>query len=224
MLQLIDKKNRIIIYLLLLLILSTTSGKYLENQDNYFSTINQINVIGLSNIDNSKIFNELHYLFYKNILLVRKEEIQGVISKYNIIEEYSVKKNYPSTININIRPTKLVARLSNNNQLVGANGKLINDKKNNELLPYIFGEFNSQNFLNFQKDIARSKFTFTKIKTLYFFPSNRWDILTHDNILIKLPQYNIFKSLNLAYKVINSNDFKNRNLIDLRINNHLIIK
>jgi cell division protein FtsQ len=91
-------------------------------------------------------------------------------------------------------------------------------------LPYIFGEFNSQNFLNFQKDIARSKFTFTKIKTLYFFPSKRWDILTHDNILIKLPQYNIFKSLNLAYKVINSNDFKNRNLIDLRINNHLIIK
>ncbi len=222
--QLIDKKKKIIIYVLFLLILSTTSGKFKENQNSYSSKINQINIEGLSNTDNLKIYNELNNLFYKNILLVDKNEIQKVISKYNIIEEYSVKKNYPSTININIRPTKLVARLSNNNQLVGANGKLINDKKNNELLPYIFGEFNSQNFLNFQKDIARSKFTFTKIKTLYFFPSNRWDILTHDNILIKLPQYNIFKSLNLAYKVINSNDFKNRNLIDLRINNHLIIK
>ena len=222
--QLIDKKNKIIVYLLFLLILSTTSGKFVENQTTYFSSVNQVNIEGLSSTDISKISYELNNLFYKNILLVGKDEIQKVISKYNIIEEYSVKKNYPSTININIRPTKLVARLSNNNQLVGANGKLINNKKNNELLPYIFGEFNSQNFLNFQKDIARSKFTFTKIKTLYFFPSKRWDILTHDNILIKLPQYNIFKSLNLAYKVINSNDFKNRNLIDLRINNHLIIK
>ena len=45
---------------------------------------------------------------------------------------------------------------------------------------------------------------------LYFFPSNRWDILTYDNILIKLPQDNITKSLNLAYKIIDSNDFKDK--------------
>jgi cell division protein FtsQ len=64
----------------------------------------------------------------------------------------------------------------------------------------------------------------TKIKTLFFFPSNRWDILTNDDILIKLPQDNLTESLNLAYKIINSNDLKNKNLIDLRMNNHLIIK
>ena len=87
-------------------------------------------------------------------------------------------------------------------------------------MPYIFGEFNSKNFLNFKKNIAQSKFTFTEFKTLYFFPSNRWDILTNNDILIKLPQNNISKSLNLAYKIINSNDFKNKNLIDLRVNNH----
>ena len=86
--QLIDKKNKIIIYLLLLLILSTTSGKFIENQNSYFSIINQINIEGLSNNDNLKIYNELNNLFYKNILFVRKEEIQKVISKYNIIEEY----------------------------------------------------------------------------------------------------------------------------------------
>ena len=47
--QLTDKKNKIIIYLLLLFILSTTSGKFLENQNSYPSTINQINIEGLSN-------------------------------------------------------------------------------------------------------------------------------------------------------------------------------
>ena len=222
--QLIDKKKKIIIYLLFLLILSTTSGKFIKDQKNYSSKINQINIEGLSKIDNSKIYNELHNIFYKNILFIRTEDIQKILRKYNIIDEYRVKKIYPSTINISIKPTKFIARLSGNNQLVGANGKLVEDKENSEILPYIFGEFNSKEFLNLKKNISQSKFIFTKFKMLYFFPSSRWDILTYDDILIKLPQNNISKSLNLAYKVIANKDFKNQNLIDLRINNHLITK
>ena len=222
--QLIDKKKKIIIYLLILFLLSTISVKFSENQNNHSSKINKINIEGLSSNYSSKIYTELDSLFYKSIFLVRKENIQKIISSYNIIETYSVKKIYPSTININIKPTQFIARLTSSNQLVGSNGKLIKDKNNNEILPYIFGEFNSKGFLNFKKNISQSKFTFSKFKTLYFFPSNRWDILTYDDVLIRLPQDNIFKSLNLAYKIINSDDFKNKNLIDLRINNHLIIR
>ena len=222
--QSIDKKNKIIIYVLLLFILSTTNGNFLEKQKSYSSAINEINIEGLSITDNTKIYNQLNNLFYKNILLVGREEISEVIKKYNIIEAYNAKKIYPSTINISIKPTIFVARLSSNDQLVGANGKLIEDRENNEILPYIFGEFNSQDFLNFKKNIALSNFTFTKFKTLYFFPSNRWDILTNDDILIKLPQDNLSASLKLAYKILTSNDFKNKKLIDLRMNNILIIK
>ena len=222
--QLIDKKKKIPLYLLFLFILSTTSGKYLENRNSYSFTINEININGLSKISNSKIYNELNNLFYKNTLLIEKEEIQGVIGKYNIIEEYSIKKIYPSTININIKPTNFVARLSSSDQLIGANGKLIEDIENTQILPYIFGEFKSQDFLKFKENIEKSKFTFTQFKTLYFFPSKRWDILTNDDILIKLPQENYFESLNLAYRAINNDDFRNKNLIDLRMNNYLITK
>ena len=222
--QSIGKKNKIIVYLLFLFILSTTNGKLLENQHNDNSKINHINIKGLSNIDNKKISNELNYLFYRNILLVKREKIQKVISKYNIIENYSVIKNYPSTINIKIKPTKFVARLYNNEQLVGANGKLIFNKENKEILPYVFGEFNSEYFLKLKKNIEKSKFTFEKFKTLYFFPSNRSDILTSDDILIKLPQSNLSESLRLAYKIINSDVLNNKNIIDLRVSNHLIIK
>jgi len=92
--QLIDKKNKIIIYLLLLFILSTTSVRFFETQNIYISKVNKINIKGLINADSSKILSELNDLFYKNILLVNKEEIQKVMNKYNIIEEYSIKKVY----------------------------------------------------------------------------------------------------------------------------------
>ena len=121
--QLIDKKHKIIIYLLFLFVLSTTSGKFKESQNRYSFKIHQINIEGLSSTNKSKIYNELSNILYNNILLVDKVEIQKVISKYNIIEEYNIKKVYPSTININIKPTKFVAKLSNNDQLlVGSNG------------------------------------------------------------------------------------------------------
>ena len=223
--QLIGKKNKVITYLVLLFILSTTNGKFFEKSNTYPSIIKQINVKGLSNTDSSKIANELNNLFYKNILLVEKKKIQSVLIKYNIIEKYNIKKIYPSTININIKPTKFVARLSNNDQLlVGANGKIIADKENSEILPYLFGEFNSEDFLVFQKYIIQSKFTFKEFKTLYFFHSKRWDILTNNDILIKLPQDSLLESLNRAYKIISSDEFKNKNLVDLRIKNYLIIK
>ena len=223
--QLIDKKNKIILYILLFLILSTTSQKFEENQNSYSYTINKFNIMGLSDIENLQILKELNSVFYENSIIIEKDKLKKIITKYNIIEEYTAKKVYPSTINIDIKPTNIIARISNDGQLlIGANGKIIKNKKNDDTLPYIFGEFNSKYFLIFKKNIEKSKLSFTEFKTLYFFPSNRWDVLTNDNILIKLPQDNILPSLNLAYKIINSHNFKDKKLIDLRVHNNLITR
>ena len=138
---------------------------------------------------------------------------------------FNIKKIYPSTLNIELKPTKFIARVSNNSQyLVGANGKLIDDKSNNELLPYIFGEFNSHDFLSFKQNIEKSIFSFSNLKELYFFPSGRWDILTDKDILIKLPQEHIVASLNLSKKLIDNDNFKDNKFIDLRVRNHLVTK
>jgi len=219
------KKNKIIIYLLFLFTLSTTNAKLINDQNTLSSSISKINITGLSERKNLDILNSLNNFLYQSIFIISKDEIKKILDKHNIIQEFSIKKIYPSTLNIEIKPTKFIARVSNNGKyLVGANGKLIEDKNNNELIPYIFGEFNSEDFLSFKQNIEKSIFSFSNLKTLYFFPSGRWDVLTDNDVLIKLPQYNIFASLNLAYKVINNKDMKNINLIDLRINNHLIIK
>ena len=223
--QSIGKKNKIAIYLIFLFILSSTNGKFSNQQKKYSLKVDKIKVTGLSNGKNLEIQNALSKIFYQNILILQKEEINRTIKKYNVIEEFTIKKIYPSTINIDIKPTKFVARVSyGNKSIVGSNGKLILNEQSNKILPYIFGEFNSKEFLKFQNSVKFSKFNFVEFKTIYFFPSNRWDVLTIDNILIKLPEKNISETLNIAYKIISSAKFKNKNTIDLRIKNRLIVK
>ncbi len=223
--QLTDKKNKIIIYVIFLFLLSTTNQKFSEKQKKYYLKIDKINVTGLSNDKNLEIFNELNNIFYQNIFILENEEINKIINKHNIIAKYNIKKIYPSRLDIDIMPTELIAKISNNSQLlVGANGKIILDKENYQKLPIIFGQFSSKKFLEFKKNIDHSKFNFANFETIYFFPSNRWDILTKDNILIKLPQNNLSESLNLAYKIVTNDIFKNKNTIDLRVIDNLIIK
>jgi cell division protein FtsQ len=223
--QSIGRKNKIIIYLLFLFILSTTSAKLINDQNKLSSLISKINITGLSEGKNLEILNNLNNLLYKSIFVINKDEIRKILEKHNIIQEFNIKKIYPSTLNIEIKPTKFIARVSDNGQyLVGANGKLIEDKGNNQLLPYIFGEFNSQHFLSFKQNIEKSIFSFSNLKTLYFFPSGRWDILTDNDILIMLPQEHIVATLNLSKKLIDNDNFKDKKFIDLRVRNHLIIK
>ena len=164
------KKNKIIIYLLFLFILSTTSAKIINNQNKLFPSVSKINITGLSEKKNLEILNNLNNILYESIFVISKDEIKKILEKHNIIQEFSIKKIYPSTLNIEIKTTKFIARVFNNGQyLVGANGKLIEDRNNSELLPYIFGEFNSQNFLSFKQNIEKSIFSFSNLKTLYFF-------------------------------------------------------
>ena len=223
--QSIGKKNKIIIYLLFLFILSTTSVKLINDQNKLSSSISKINITGLSERKNLEISNNLNNFLYESIFVISKDEIKKILEKHNIIQEFSIKKIYPSTLNIEIKPTKFIARVFNNGQyLVGANGKLIEDKNNNELLPYIFGEFNSLDFLSFKQNIEKSIFSFSNLKTLYFFPSGRWDILTNNDILIKLPQEDIVASLNLSKKLIDNDNFKDNKFLDLRVKNNLVTK
>ena len=223
--QSIGRKNKIIIYLLFFFILSTTSAKLINDQNKLSSSISKINITGLSERKNLEILNNLNNILYKSILVISKDEIKKILEKHNIIQEFSIKKIYPSTLKIEIKPTKFIARVSNNGQyLVGANGKLIEDRNNSEVLPYIFGEFNSQHFLSFKQNIEKSIFSFSSLKTLYFFPSGRWDILTDNDILIMLPQEHLVASLNLSKKLIDNDNFKDNKFIDLRVKNHLVTK
>jgi len=222
--QLIGKKKSLILYFFFLVALSTTTNKTLYETENLFQ-IDNINITGIP-LDNIEGLNdELYKTIEKNIFFLKKEVLKNSISEFNIVEKYSVKKIYPRELNINIKPTKFIAKISNKDDvLVGSNGKLISNKDFKKKLPSIFGKFNSNKFLELKIHLERSGFNFEDLKSLIYFSSGRWDILTNDNVLIKLPNKKIYESLHLAKKILNDDNFKINKFIDLRISNQIIVK
>ena len=222
--QLIGKKKSLILYFFFLVALSTTTNKALYKTENLFQ-IDNINITGIP-LDNIEGLNdELYKTIEKNIFFLKKEVLKNSISEFNIVEKYSVKKIYPRELNINIKPTKFIAKISNKDDvLVGSNGKLISNKDFKKKLPSIFGKFNSNKFLELKVHLERSGFNFEDLKSLIYFSSGRWDILTNDNVLIKLPNKKIYESLHLAKKILNDDNFKINKFIDLRISNQIIVK
>ena len=222
--QLIGKKKSLILYFFFLVALSTTTSKTLYKTENLFQ-IDNINITGIPLYNIEGLNDELYKTIEKNIFFLKKEVLKNSISEFNIVEKYSVKKIYPRELNINIKPTKFIAKISNKDDvLVGSNGKLISNKDFKKKLPSIFGKFNSNKFLELKIHLERSGFNFEDLKSLIYFSSGRWDILTNDNVLIKLPNKKIYESLHLAKKILNDDNFKKNKFIDLRISNQIIVK
>ena len=221
--QLIDNKKRVLIYLLFLILLSTINNKTISFNPNDIFAIDQINITGLSEDENQVIKEKIAKFKSQNILLINKQKIEKLIIQNNSVENFEVKKIYPKNINIIIKKTKNIAQIKNENQfIIGANGKLIKYKNDQVLLPFFFGKFDSDKFLEFKKIINGSSFYFKNFKSIFLYPSNRWDIKTIDGTLIKLPDKKQEDALKIAYEIINNNEFKNKRVIDLRISNNIV--
>ena len=218
--QRISKK--IIIYLFIFFTLVTINNKKLSND---FYIIKKFNINGLSNLETKKILYDLKIFKNTNIFLFNGKNISKKIYSNKIVENLKVFKNYPSTINIEIQKTKILAftKKNNNNYFVGANGNLIKVDNINLDLPFIFGNVDVSNFLYFKEIIDNSNFRFNDIKNLYYFKSNRWDVITKDGLTLKMPSNLTVEKLNLIYKIIQENGFDNDKIIDYRQNNMIVI-
>lgn len=218
--QRISKK--IIIYLFILFTLVTISNKNLSND---FYTIKKLNINGLNASETRKINNDLKIFRNINIFLFDNNNISKKIYSNKVIEKFTIFKNYPSTLNIEVKKTKFLAitKKNNNDYLVGANGNLIKINNTVSDLPYIFGNINVNNFLYFKEIIDNSNFKFNDVKNLYYFKSNRWDVITKDGLTLKMPPNLTVEKLNLIYEIIQVNDFHDDKIIDYRQSNMVII-
>ena len=224
--QSIDKKQKYIFLIIIFLFLTTINNTNFIN-NKYFSTnIQSIQVVGLTEDLNLQIQERLSYLKNNNIFYINKELLKKKIDEYKYIESFKVSKFYPKKIVLNLYQTNFLAITIKNNQkyILGSNGKLIEYElfNNYDNLPIIFGNFSTNDFLNFKKEFDQSSLKYKDIKVFFFYPSKRWDIQTIDNVIVKLPSKNTSLALERASKIIESKQFDN-NIIDLRITRQIIL-
>ena len=217
------KGKKILIYFFLLFIVGSINNISLNNLK--LKKINSININGLGENDNAILLQEIKNLNLDNIFLINKNEIINQINVNSLVENYNIFKRYPSSIDVNIKKTKFLARINNNGEifLVGSNGKLTENNFSSNQLPFIFGNPNIYKFLDFKKTIDRSKISYEEIKNLYFFSSQRWDLELKNNIIIKLSKNYTKESLNLALEFLYSDEFRDVTIIDARIKNQIIL-
>tara|TARA_B100001741_G_C16302761_1_gene482075 strand:- start:1 stop:690 length:690 start_codon:yes stop_codon:yes gene_type:complete len=226
MLQQGDKKKSILfIFVIIFFLTSINSQQFIDKKKSFYD-LKKIEVKGLDEEINLEIKKNLNFLKNTNIFFVDDKILKDQIGKYEFIENYNVFKSYPSKIIFELQRTEFLAVTIKDNEtfIIGSNGKFINVEKfkNYENLPKVFGKFSAKDFINFRDIIYKSDLKYKNIKEIFFYPSGRIDIKNKDNILIKLPMKNLKKALVIANKVIQDENL-NKNIIDLRIPNQLIL-
>jgi cell division protein FtsQ len=217
------KKQTIIAIALFLLLTTITSQEKLE-----ISKFNIQKIIIENNflVKEKEIKKLLTPIYDKNIFFVGNSTIANVLMQNDFIESYNIKKKYPHTLKIKIFEKKPIAILIDKKNKFYLSDKvdLITFKKIKEYqnLPYVFGK--KKNFEILYNDLKKNNFPFNIIKKYTFFETNRWDVETTDDNLIKLSSKDYVKNLNNYLDLIKKNNFKKYKTFDYRIDNQLILK
>tara|TARA_B100001057_G_scaffold498915_1_gene607630 strand:- start:329 stop:985 length:657 start_codon:yes stop_codon:yes gene_type:complete len=217
------KKQTIIALALLILLTTITFQQKIE--------ISKFNIKRI-NIENNSILNEkdikklLTPIYEKNLILLNSSEIEKALMQSSYIDSYKIKKKYPETLNIKIFEKKPIAILVNKNQKFYLSEKIdlikFKNLTNYQNLPYVIG--NKDKFKIFYNNLKKINFPLNLVKKYILYDSDRWDLETIDQKLIKLPSQNYMKSIENYLNLKEDNNFKKYKVFDYRINKQLILK
>lgn len=217
-------KKRIIIAGCLMLLLTTISTQ----QRIVLEKFNLKKIIIKNNklIQEREIKNSLRPIYNKNLIFLKNTEIQKILIENSFIDSFIIKKKYPQTLIIEIFEKKPIGILINNRDKFYISDKiqLIDFKKlpNLQNLPTISG--NREAFEKIYNNLIKINFPMSHIKKFIFLETNRWDLKTINDDLIKLPSKNYVNNLKNYLNLMNSKDIKKYNIFDYRIENQLILK
>ena len=225
------KFYRIVLLLITLIFLSTFNPKELnlisEKSDSLFK-IKNIEIRNNLLIDKSEIKEKLSSVYKKSILFIKEKDIEEPLVEIDFLEKIEVKKKYPNTIIIKIIETKPVAIIFKNKvkYLLDSSSNLISyeDSANFNELPSVFGEDSEKNFMSFLNKLRKNNFPTKQINNFYYFHIGRWDIQFFKNKIIKFPHNNIDEAIIKAIELLNREDFKKYNIIDLRVDGKIIVE
>ena len=217
-------KKRLVIAISLLILLTTINSQQIF----VISKFNLKTIVIKNNflLKDEEIKNLLIPFYNKNLLFIDNNKIKKALMQNNFIESFNIKKIYPSTLIIQIFEKKPIAILFNkkNKYYLSERIDLIEFKNlsNYQTLPYILG--NKDDFKIFYNNLKKINFPIDTIEKYTFYETNRWDLKTKNNQVIKLPSKKYTKSLENFLNLKSKNDFEKYRLFDYRVSNQLILK
>ena len=225
-----NKKIRILFYFFFIFFLSTINFFKIEtNKTQSIFLVNNIEILGTKKINKNELLQNLKLFYDQNILLIRKNDIQKIIEKYELIKEFNIKKVYPDKLKIEIYESEIVGFVIKNKKkyfLTDHKKLLLTDDFNliTGTLPFIYGQNTEKYFSTFYNMLNKKNFNLKLIKNYYFFESQRWDIELKNGLIIKFPIYELEKAIKISQELIKNKNFNTLSVIDLRIKGKVITK
>ena len=199
----------------------------LENKNNFFK-IKKIIIINNFLVKKEEIISKIKPLYSKNILLIKRKDIEELLENINFLKKIEVKKKYPHTIIVKIIETKPVGILFKDKEeyLLDSSANLIEieNKKDFIGLPTIIGNNAENNIINFLDQLKTNKFPINNIKNFSYFKIGRWDIELLDNRTIKFPHNADSRIIKKTIELLRKKDFQNYKIIDLGIDGKIIVE
>lgn len=214
----------ITVYVLVLHYKSNTYAK-----DNLL--VKEIEIYGTNQKLKQEIQQTLKYLINTEMYKVDIWSIKSKILEDSKIRNVSVSKRFPNTIAVKIIEKKPFFIWQNNNDefyIVNSEDKIVRKAKVSEYKNYVLIKGKSLNIKSaddIRFYIYSSNYLLNKVSTIEY-KGYRWDLLLKNGIVIKLPELNIKKAVQLILQTDKKYQILSRKIsyIDARIENKLFIK
>ena len=226
-----NKFYRIFLLLITFIFLSSYNPNKFNlilEKNNKFFKIQNIIIVNNFLIKKSVINEKLSEIYNKNIFLIKRKDTEKLLKDIDFLKKIEVKKKYPNTLVVKIFETKPIAILFKNKTkyLLDNSSNLISFKENMNFnqLPGVFGDEAENNFVYFFNQLENNSFPINKIKNFYYFQIGRWDLQLLNNKIIKFPYNNTENAIKESIELLDRKDFKNYNIIDLRVGGKIIVE
>lgn len=216
--------NRILIAISLFFLLTTITSQQKLILTNF--NLKKINIENNFLLKEADLKNQLNQFYGKNLIFLKNIEVEKALLKNSFIESFTLRKEYPNTLKIKIFEKKPLAILINKKKKFYLSEKVdlikFQNFKNYEKLPLVLG--NQEEFRVLYDNLKEISFPINHIKNFTLYESNRWDLETVDQIIIKLPPKNYIKSLGNFLTIKGNKNFTKYKIFDYRIKDQLILK
>ena len=217
-------KKRFVIALFLIILLTTINSpqSFVISKFNLKTIVIENNLL----LKDKDVKSLLIPFYNKNLIFLDNNEVKTALLQNSFIKSFNIKKKYPNTLKIEIFEKKPIAVLFNKKKKFYLSEKIdlieFKNLPNYQTLPYVLA--NKDDFKIFYNNLKKINFPTDIIEKYTFYETNRWDLKTKNNQVIKLPSKRYTKSLENFLNLKSKNDFEKYQLFDYRISNQLILK